>query len=108
MLVVLRVFGLLVRDNRCWRWLFHRVSERGPWVGETLRRVWVLVSWGVCVWSLDLSRWGLGRSFAPAVFTVSGRWRATGALVAALPAVLPAALPAVLPAASVAALPAVL
>ena len=51
---------------------------------------------------------GLGRLFAATVFTVPGHWRATGALVAALPAVLPAALPAVLPAASVAALPAVL
>ena len=68
----------------------------------------VVVSSRACAWSLDLSRWGLGRSFAATVSTVSGRWRATGALVAALPAVLPAALPAVLPAASVAALPAVL
>ena len=68
----------------------------------------LLVSLRVCAWLLDLSRWGLGRSFAATVSTVSGRWRATGALVAALPAVLPAALLAVLPAASVAALPAVL
>ena len=45
MLVVLRVFGLLVRDNRCWRWLFHRVPVRGPlicrggaWAGRLRRR----------------------------------------------------------------------
>ena len=56
----------------------------------------VLVSSRACAWSLDLSWWGLGRSFAATVSTVSGRWRATGALVAALPAQLPAALPAVL------------
>ena len=31
---------------------------------------------------------GLGRLFAATVFTVPGHWRATGALVAALPAVL--------------------
>ena len=66
----------------------------------------VLVSSRACAWSLDLSRWSLGRLFASAVSTVPGRWRATGALVAALPAVLPAALPAVLPAALLAVLPA--
>ena len=34
----------------------------------------VLVSSRACAWSLDLSRWGLGRSFAATVSTVSGRW----------------------------------
>ena len=48
----------------------------------------VVVSLRACVWSFDLSRWGLGRLFAATVFTVPGHWRATGALVAALPAVL--------------------
>ena len=60
MLVVLRVFGLLARRNRRWMRLFHRVPVRGPWVGETPHRVWVLVSWGVCVWSLEPS-WGRGQ-----------------------------------------------
>jgi len=49
-----------------------------------------------CAWSLDLSWWGLGRSFAATVSTMPGRWHATGALPAVLPAALPAALPAVL------------
>ena len=96
MLVMLRAFGLLVRESRCWRCLFHRVPERGPWVGETLRRVWVLVSWGVCVWPLDPLRWA-GRLFAPAVFTVPGhRARPLAALPTVLPAAPVVALPAVL------------
>ena len=77
-LVLLRFFGLLVRESRCWRWLCDRVPVRGPWVGETLHRVWVLVSWRVCVWPLDPSRWGLGRLCAPAVSAVLGHWHATG------------------------------
>ena len=38
----------------------------------------VVVSLRVCAWSLDLSRWGLGRSFAATVFTVPGRWHVAG------------------------------
>ena len=38
----------------------------------------VVVSLRVCAWSLDLSRWGLGRSFASVVSTVPGRWHVTG------------------------------
>ena len=57
----------------------------------------VVVSLRACAWSLDLSRWDLGRSFAATVSTVPGRCaRPPPAPVAALPAVLPAALPAVL------------
>ena len=77
-LVVLRLVGLLARDNQRWRWLCDRVPVCGPWVGETLHRVWVLVSWGVCVWPIESSRWGLGRLCAPAVSAVLGHWRATG------------------------------
>ena len=60
----------------------------------------VLVSSRACAWSLDLSRWGLGRLFAATVSTVPGhRARPLAALPAApRGAVLPAALPAVLPA----------
>ena len=38
----------------------------------------VVVSLRACAWSLDLSRWGLGRSFASVVSTVPGRWHVTG------------------------------
>ena len=34
----------------------------------------VVVSLRACVWSFDLSRWGLGRLFAATVFTVPGHW----------------------------------
>ena len=48
-------------------------------MGETLHRVWVLVSSGVCVWLLnDPSRWGLGRLCARALSAVPGHWRVTG------------------------------
>ena len=52
----------------------------------------VVVSVRACAWSLDLSWWGLGRSFAATVFTVPGRWHATGTSLAVLPAALPAVL----------------
>ena len=48
-------------------------------MGETLHRVWVLVSSGVCVWLLnDPSRWRLGRLCARALSAVPGHWRVTG------------------------------
>ena len=71
-------------------------------VGKSVFEV-VVSSWARA-WSLDLSRWGLGRLFAATVSTVPGH-RARP-LAAPRGAVLPAALPAVLPAVPVAALPA--
>ena len=97
-------------------------SQLGGWTKRvgfvvTFRRVGagkstlklVVSSWARA-WSLDLSRWGLGRLFAATVSTVPGhRARPLAApRGAVLPAALPAVLPAALPAASVAALPAVL
>ena len=76
------------------------VTCRLAGVGKSVFEV-VVSSWARAL-SLDLSRWGVGRSFAATVSTVPGHRRATGAP----PAVLPAALPAVLPAVPVAALPA--
>ena len=76
-LVMWRLFGLLVRESRYWRWLFHCEPVRGPlichggaWAGRLRRRYSPCQAAGA----------------PPAV------------PVAALPAVLPAQLPAQLPA----------
>ena len=66
LLVLWRLFGVLVR----------KVGVGGGCVVASL----CMVPCSVTV--------GLGRLFAATVFTVPGHWRATGALVAALPAVL--------------------
>ena len=42
-------FRLVGEEKSVLEVLFHRESVRGPWVGETLHRVWVLVLSGVCV-----------------------------------------------------------
>ena len=85
-LVMWRLFGLLVRESRYWRWLgptwrmdkacWFMVTCRLAGAGKSVLEV--VVSLRACAWSLDLSRWGLRRSFAATVSTVPGRWHATG------------------------------
>jgi len=65
-LVMWRLFGLLVRESRYWRWLFHCEPVRGPlichggaWAGRLRRR------YSPC-------------QAAGAPPAVPGRWRASG------------------------------
>jgi len=64
-------------DKTCWFVVTFRLAGAGKLVLE------VVVSVRACAWSLDLSRWGLRRSFAATVFTVPGRWRVTGSATGA-------------------------
>ena len=61
MLVLWRLFGLLMRESWCWRWLLNCESVRGP-----------LICLGGA-WAGYLRRW-----YLPCQATVPGRWRATG------------------------------